>query len=890
MQTVKDKKTGLSDADVAKLRKEFGTNVLVGGKRKNFFAVFLGNLGDPVIKILLAALAVNILFVFRGRDWREGVGIALSVFLATLISSVSEFRRDSAFEKLRESSLGEYKVLRNREFSVIRGEDISVGDTVFISAGEKIPADCILISGNLSLGQAALTGESDEVRKTPNDALSHELGRLVDGFLSGAPREKIDAFRQKRKPSEAASLFSGCFAVGGSGEALVFAVGKDTEVGKISENLAGGEKSPLREKLDVLAKEISVIGYVASVLIAFAFLFNVFVIDSNFIPKLILAKLSNPEFLLSSLFSALTLALTVIVVAVPEGLPMMIAVVLSKNASKMSKDNVLVRRSEGIEAAGCMNVLFTDKTGTLTKGEPKVVSVLTPEAEYRSRKELRAASPVLSELLSCNSSFNSDAVMTRGKVISKNPAEKALLEFFGGFADTAERLSFEPFDSRKKYSSAKVRTKGKIVEFIKGAPEILLSSAPYFMSAGGLSLPLDKRRFEGMIRSHTVLGERVIMLGTLDGGKVTVTAAVCMSDPLRRDAKSSVSELKGAGIATVMVTGDCRETAENAAKECGILSKKRDISLSGDELDSLSDPQLKEALTSLALVYRSLPRHKLRLVKAAKELGMTVGMTGDGLNDAAALSCADCGFALGCGTEVSKEASDVIILDNRLASVVKAVMHGRNITKSIRKFITLQLVMNFTAMAVSMLGPFIGIESPVTVVQMLWINIVMDTLGGLAFAGESADRRILKEKPKSRRDPVIDGETKRKVARLSLFSAGLCIFFLKSPFVHRVFGCAEGDLRHLTAFFALFIFAGAANCFNARTDRLNLLAGLSKNPTFLAVISLVAAVQVTLIYLGADLVRTVPLDPYHLALTVLFSLPVLFFETTVRFFGKLKAK
>lgn len=273
-----------------------------------------------------------------------------------------------------------------------------------------------------------------------------------------------------------------------------------------------------------------------------------------------------------------------------------------------------------------------------------------------------------------------------------------------------------------------------------------------------------------------------------------------------------------------------------------------------------------------------MPEHKRRLVKIAKAKNLTVGMTGDGLNDAPALNAADCGFALGCGTEVSKNAADIIILDNNLSSVVNAVMHGRNIFKSIRKFITLQLIMNFTAMLVSMAGPFIGIDSPVTVVQMLWINIVMDTLGGLAFAGEHAERRILKEKPKLRDEPVIDRETRTKVAFLSIISTVASLFFLKSDFIISLFNTTEGSLYHLTAFFAFFIFTAALNCFNARSDRLNLFASLSKNPTFIVIIATVSAIQTAFIYLGSSVMRTVPLAPSHLALTVLLSLPVILFE------------
>jgi len=873
----------------------FGKNELTKKKRKSPVSIFVKNLGDPVIRILLFALALNIIFMLRGKDWHEGAGIALSVVCATLISSISEYKRDSAFEKLSVSVSETYKVKRGGGYTLLPASRLAVGDIVELSAGERIPADCIMVDGEVRVDQSPLTGESEEIEKKTDGRILSRILSLLSDFFSGRSDGGTGDFAENITPDCSCALFCGCHIAFGCASAVIYAVGDSTRLGMISDSLSvEDEKSPLRERLDILARQISRIGYVSSALIAFAYLFNIFVIESSFSSPIILAKLSDLRFVITSLLGAFTVALTVIVMAVPEGLPMMIAVVLSRNASRMAKDNVLVRHAPGIEAAGCMNVLFTDKTGTLTRGKPSVCAVITTDGEYRTREEYASRAPAGEEMLALCAIYNtSSSFSSDGGIISGNTAERVLLSFSASRARklSAMRVGYSPFDSVKKRSSADVIYNGKRLTLHKGAPEILLADAELELNARGEAVRINKYALERRIKAHSSAGERVILCGFSEGGSpLCIVCAVAMKDPLRAEAQSAVSDLKRAGVHVVMITGDGRQTAEKIASDCRILTPLTPLSLSGDDIGKLGDGELSECLGRLAVVYRALPEHKLRLVRIAKGMNLTCGMTGDGLNDAPALKNADCGFALGCGSEISKDAADVIILDDNLASVVNAVMHGRNIFCSIRKFITLQLIMNFTAMAVSMIGPFIGIDNPITVVQMLWINIVMDTLGGLAFAGEHADRRILRERPKRRDEPVLNRATVSKVARLSLFSCVLCVLFLKSSVITSLLGCAEGSAYHLTAFFALFIFAGALNCFNARSERLNMLAGISKNPTFIAIIVLVAGIQTVFIYFGSEIMRTVPLLPGHLLLTVLLAFPVVIFEFISKVYIKLSWK
>lgn len=888
------------ERDASASEKAFGKNILTRKKRKSFLKIFVKNLGDPVIKILLFALFLNILFMLRGKDWHEGAGIAISVICATLISSISEYKRDFAYERLNVNTSVSCKVLRDGAYLNISANDLVVGDVIELSAGERIPADCIILEGTVKVDQAPLTGESEEIEKSADKKLSSSVIACLCRFFfsqnddeGSRSKDELNDITKDITPSTPSSLLCGCHICFGRATALVFSVGDHTHLGRISDSLSNeDEASPLRERLDRLAKQISRIGYIASALIALAYLFNIFFIESSFLTPLILQKLSDARFVMTSLLGAFTVALTVIVMAVPEGLPMMIAVVLSRNAGKMARDNVLVRHAPGIEAAGCMNILFTDKTGTLTAGDPSICCIITPNGEYSSKKELRASEPHTYDLLALCSLFNTSSSLDKcGKAIGGNTAERVLLSFASSEIkrfSSVKRTDLSPFDSIKKRSSAKISTELDRIELHKGAPEVILREAELALDKNGKPIPIDKYSVTKVINAHASLGERLILCAaSINDSPLCVVCAVAMKDPLRPEAIRAVSDLRLAGIHVVMITGDGRHTAERIASDCKILSAKAPLILSGEELSLMSDEEISNALDRLAVVYRALPEHKSRLVKIAKSKNLTCGMTGDGLNDAPALKFADCGFALGCGSDVAKDAADIIILDNNLSSVVNAVTHGRNIFCSIRKFITLQLIINFTAMAVSMAGPFIGIDDPITVVQMLWINIVMDTLGGLAFAGEYADKRLLREKPIKRDEPVLNKVTISKIARLSVFSFALCIFFLKSDLVTHLLSCNEGSTYHLTAFFAMFIFTSAVNCFNARSDRLAMLSGISRNPTFIAIIALVVSVQTVFIYFGSSIMRTVPLTLPHLLITILFALPTVPFELAVRAYKKM---
>jgi len=891
--------SGLTAAEAEESRRLHGSNQLTVRKGKSFFRQFLSNLGDPIIKILLAALGLNLLFALGGgADWFETGGIALAVLLATLISTLSEYGSENAFKRLTEEcGRISCRILRRRE-GALRAEpsqmaigEVVVGDLVLLEAGEMIPADGRLISGSLLVDQSAMTGESREIEKRPDVSEKHTMN-----------------------PQAPSALFRGCTVLSGQGLMQVSAVGDATFLGQISEEVQEDTReSPLKRRLSELARQISYLGYVAAALVGIIYLINAFLFDSAFDTAIMFAKITNWRYVWQTLFSALTLGLTVLVVAVPEGLPMMIAVVLSSNIKKMVKDKVLVRKPAGIEAAGSMNLLFTDKTGTLTEGRLSVGQLYLGTGEkFGDFSALTTKAPNVAEELTLSCYINTSAVCghTDGNAercaLGGNATDRALLDYVlsrprPSWGEIIYRI---PFDSTKKTSCARVDLGGHEVLYVKGAPERLLPHLKYVLNSRGQPVKADRDAIEAGIRRMTSVGERVLMIAvnreTLlpspvqiergEWGTLTLICLAVLKDKLRPEASESVQRLKRAGIHVVMMTGDNKDTARSIAEACGILGGSVKGVLDSEELSRMTDGQVKEALPRIGVIARALPTDKSRLVRIAQEMDLVVGMTGDGINDAPALKRADIGFAMGAGTQVAKDAGDIIIMDNNLRSITRAVLYGRTIFKSIRKFITLQLTMNLCAMAVTMICPFIGVDEPVTVVQMLWINLIMDTLGGLAFAGEAPLASYMEEPPKRRDEPILGAYMKHQILWLGGFTVALCLLFLKVPFISSSFRGSKDDIYLLTAFFALFIFSSVFNCFNCRTDRLRLFSGLTKNKAFCLIMLAVLSIQILFVYLGGAVLRTAPLTTGELGLTFVLSLLVFPAEFLRKVIWRLKGR
>lgn len=845
---------GLNTEQVAESRKKYGSNKMTRKKRRGFFAQYLSNLGDPVVRVLLISLAVNIIFTLRDVDWFEVGGIVIAIVLSTTISTLSERSSHAAFERLNGASKRLCRVVRDGRVAQISADEAVVGDLMLICAGERIMADGLLIRGSVSLDQSAMTGESREVEK---------------GAFSGAFSSFEVTNENLLSPESPCSCLAGCLVSSGEGEMLVCRVGDRTFLGDIVEQLQEDKReSPLKLRLNKLAKQISALGYGAAALIAFISLFSAIFIESDFSREVVLTKICDPYFLASQILHSVTLGLTVVIMAVPEGLPMMIAVVLSSNVKRMLKDNVLVRKQTGIEAAGSMNVLFTDKTGTLTRGKMSVSGfVLAGGRTVNSIEEFKKEEPGLFLSFCENVLYNTSVSASGRDLVGGNATERALFEAARGklSVDRERVISKVPFASENKYSSATTREK----IYYKGAPEILLSRCK----------GIDALAIEYSIEYHQKRGERVIAIcESSNGADMRFICAAVLSDPPRREAKASVEALRGAGIDVIMVTGDGLLTAKSIAEGVGIINKKRDLCLTHAELEAMSDPELLKILPSLAVVARAMPKDKSRLVRLASHDDAVVGMTGDGINDAPALRLADVGFAMGYGSDVAKEAGDVVILDGNLASIVKAVLYGRNIFKSIRKFLVFQLTVNFSSALVCMIAPLLGFETPITVSQMLWVNMIMDTLGGLAFAGEAPQKRIMRECPKRRDEPIINGYMAHQILISGGFSALVSMLCLKAPFFVSHFRESGGDIVLLSAFFALFIFLGVMQCINSRTDRLNIFNGITQNPAFVTIMTLILVIQISFIYFGGALLRTVPLLPGELLFAFLLAFSAVPFE------------
>lgn len=844
--------TGLNNEEVAASRKKYGTNAISNKKKNSFFKLFIETLADPIIKILLIALAIKTIFLFHDFDWFETIGIVIAILVASLISSISEYGSESAFERLQEeSSKINCKVKRNNSIQSLPIDDIVVGDIVLLQSGDKIPADGLIVSGEIDVDESSLNGEAIEVTK---------IGNLDNKVYRGTVVYSKEALMQ------------------------VKAVGNNTYYGKMTEELQEtSPDSPLKLRLRKLAETISTIGYISAALVSFSYLFSEIVVQNNFQLPAILNTITNIPLMFKYILYTLTLSVTIIVVAVPEGLPMMITLVLSSNMKKMLKSNVLVRKLVGIETAGSLNILFTDKTGTLTKGELEVVSFITGTGkEFISEKELPQNSQYVNYLkYACiynNSSYYDD----NHKPVGGNITDRAILEFIKTpLQKNIKKLKTTPFDSTKKYSST-ILDLQEPTNFIKGAPDKILPLCTSYLTLDGKKRTLlAKDDIMNDIKRKTSNGIRAILLAYNDNyhyeelNRLTLIAILYLKDEVRKEAIEGLELVKKAGVQVVMITGDSKETALSIAKEMRLVTSDKDIVLTHQELENLSDENLKEMLPDLRIVARSLPQDKSRLVKISEELNLVTGMTGDGVNDAPALKKADVGFSMGGGSEVCKEASDIVILDDNFLSISNAILFGRTIFKSIRKFIIFQLTINLCAVSLSIIGPFIGIETPVTIVQMLWINMIMDTLAGIAFSYEPPLKSYMNEPPKKKEEPIINKYMYGEILFTGIYSSILCLIFLTSSTIRSFYRYDPTDKYFMTAFFALFIFMGIFNSFNARTTRINILSNIFKNKAFLIVTLIIVIVQLYLIYYGGELFRAFGLTLKEIQITILLAATVI---------------
>jgi len=580
---------------------------------------------------------------------------------------------------------------------------------------------------------------------------------------------------------------------------------------------------------------------------------------------------------------------------------MMIAVVLSLNMRKLLRANVLVRKLLGIETSGSLNILFSDKTGTLTEGRLQVAAVLTGDSKnYNDLTEV--PEPVMNEIgfgLRNNTSASIDLTdPEKPLIVGANSTEKALLQFLGkklAEKDDLQVVADIPFNSAYKFSATQVDG-SRSLTLVKGASEIVIASCTHYLDSEGKPQPLNDH--DELKRSMAELSDRAMRLiglayseepinGTSLPEKLTLVSVFGLRDEMRPQSKPAVLSAQQAGIQVVMITGDSKDTAQAIAREVGIIRGENPKVITSSELGELSDDQVKELLPELCVVARALPTDKSRLVKLAKQMNLVVGMTGDGVNDAPAVKNADVGFAMGNGTDMTKESSDIVILDNNFISLTNAVLYGRTLLKSIRKFLIFQLSVNVAAILVAFLGPFFGIDLPLTMTQLLWINIVMDTLAAFAFSGEAALNRYMREKPTPMDASLVNNDMWSAILVNGITIAILSLFFLTSDTVSAWFPCDElrcGDPSNpdydnravlLTAFFGFFVFVNNFNKFNSRTEGINLFEHILENRNFIFVVILIFFLQTVFTYIGGEVLRTVGLTLTEWIYVIGFSILII---------------
>lgn len=847
---------GLTEKEVVDSRKKYGDNELTKHKKNSFIRLLLESLGDPIIKILLIALAVKVVILFKSFDWFETIGILIAIFLASFISSISEYGSEAAFERLgEEASKIKVKVKRDEMVKEVEIKEVVKNDIVLLNTGDKIPADGYLISGSIFVDESSINGEAKEVEKVSK---TNEL--LTD----------------KNK------VYRGTIVYNGNAYMKVSEVGNNTIYGKLASELQESEPtSPLKLRLRGLASIISKIGYIGAILVTFSYLFSVIIIANHFEYSLILQTITNGSLMFDYLLYALTLSVTIIIVAVPEGLPMMITLVLSSNMKRMLKNNVLVRRLVGIETAGSLNVLLTDKTGTLTKGKLEVTGFISGNLKtYKSMESLK--SEKFYNAIYESFYYNNESMFdVNGNVVGGNTTDRALLNFLKVKENRFVKvIKSEPFNSHNKYSYVQIDNGDKTI-YIKGAAEkILYNCRKYLDEDNREKTFVSKKEVETKVDYLTKNGFRVLVMAYSKDNRdsfsnLVFLGIIAIRDELREETIEGIDLIKKAGIDIIMITGDHKDTATSIAKEAGLITSKDDIVLTSDELNEMTDEEIMHIYSRLKVVARALPKDKSRLVRILEDMNLVVGMTGDGVNDAPALKKANVGFAMGSGTEVCKEAGDIVILDDNILSISKAILYGRTIFKSIRKFIIYQLTCNMCALFVSIIGPFIGINTPITIIQMLWINMIMDTFAGLAFSFEPPLKRYMYEAPKKKDEAIMNGYMYSEIIFTGLYSALLCILFLKLPIFKSIIRTGSSYEYLMTAYFALFIFMGVCNAFNARTERINLFANLKQNIVFILTISFIIIVQLYLIYHGGSLFRTYGLTLKELIVVIILAFSVI---------------
>lgn len=866
-----DKKyQGLTYDKVEESRKKYGSNQIKESEPETFWQLFMEGFEDPMIRILCVIAGIMLVMFFSGQsEWYDPIGTIIAILLVNFVSAKTGIANDDAYRKLKASQKKDVaKVIRNGEVAIVEVDDIVVDDIVVLQAGDKILADGVLIDGKISIDNSALNGEAEECKKQAADK-DFKIPDEITG----------DTFVDKH------SLFRGATVLDGKGYMIIQKVGEKTMMGKMAEDMEGKEPdSPLKVKLNKLANQISIFGYAGGIMIAIAYFIHHIILAGNISAYFSAGWIA----VLKDFMSAVSVAITIIVCAVPEGLPLVIALVLMQNTGKLYKVNVLVRKSIGIETAGSLNILFSDKTGTITKGQLEVVEFFDGKGQIIDITKVNpnnSNSQIKENLNLCIGKNTSSMFDNKHNVVGGNMTDQALLKFLG--EETYSSLSSnadytvteqQDFNSANKFSQTYIGSIGRT--FYKGAPERILAKAKKYLDANGNEVPLDLDVVNGKIDELANRAMRVLAFGYSKSSlelntindDIVLIGLVGIRDDVRPEAKEAIQEVQNAGIQVIMITGDRKETAIAIAKEAGLFSSDEDIALTSIELNQMSDDEIRSKLKNIKVISRALPTDKSRMVKLCQQMNLVVGMTGDGVNDSPALKRADVGFAMGSGTDVAKEAGKLVILDDNFNSIKNAIWYGRTLYINILKFCKMQLVINVAAVVVSAICPFIGVEEPLKVTHLLWINLCMDSLASIMFAGEPALQKYMRDKPRRRDESIINKKMAIQILVMSGWLITLSILWFKLPVIGTFF---ETEAQLYTGYFLLFVTSFMVNAFNVRSESLNIFEHIKENMTFIKVWCMIMVIQILLASVGGvigDIFSCQPIGLQGWIVAILLSL------------------
>ncbi len=842
------KARGLSDKEVAESRQRHGENVLTPPERTSLWRLYIDKYNDPIIKILLVAATISLGLAVIENDFVEAIGIFLAIFFATTVGFY--FERDAAkrFDEL--TALGEeqpVKVVRNGHVVEVPRREIVVDDIVVLGVGDEVPADGILFEAvDLQIDESTLTGEPI-------------ISKFVEVKHDGATYPSNLALRST-------------MVMNGSGKMRVTSVGDATEIGKVATKATEltAVKTPLNLQLDRLAKLISKVGSAVSVLAFVGFLGHDILTNPLW---------STSEYLKMAevVLKYFMMAVTLIVMAVPEGLPMAVTLALALNMRRMLKSNNLVRKLHACETMGAVTVICTDKTGTLTENKMQV-------GEMMVRHD--------NGLLDIAMAMNSTAELDEGKTIG-NPTEAALLlwlrEKGTDYAKLrqGDRIVWQlPFSTEHKYMATIADMEGKRLLFVKGAPEIVMAhcnlTAEEQKDIQRQLFDYQNKAMRTLAFAYKELPDTVEECRLKEGdNNLTLQAIAAISDPLREEVPGAVMECQSAGIDVKIVTGDTSATAIEIARQIGIWTDRLPdgAQITGPDFAALSDEEAFQRVTALKVMSRARPTDKQRLVNMLQKHGEVVAVTGDGTNDAPALNHAHVGLSLGSGTSVAKNASDMTLIDDSFSSIVKAVQWGRSLYRNIQRFIFFQLVVNVTALLLVLGGSMIGTELPLTITQMLWVNLIMDTFAAMALASLPPESEVMKDKPRKQTDFIINRHIAWAIGIVGLLFFGLMFGLLY--YFERVAGVSAEEL---TVFFTIFVMLQWWNLFNAKSfgSRRSAFHKFLSDRGLLFVLFIILAGQWLIVELGGKMFRTVPLDIETWLWIILGTSPVMIVGEIVR--------